>query len=214
MASLQRWFGVRPDWQIILFLILLTVILRLATFHIYPYPIVYPSDSIANMLGAHTFAQGRLTNPPAPWNELFVLDYPTRMMKYQPAMAGFMALGIKLFGHPHWGVVLLMSLAIAAGYWALRGWLPKKTAFTGALILMLTFQAPHYWIWSYWGGGHILLASFLMLGAYPRVILQHRYHAIILGFWGGACLIITPFRGWNPCSEPHGVRYIHHGSPF
>lgn len=173
---------------IFLAIALFVVALRLATLHLYPIPEPLVHDEFANMLGAQTFALGRLTNTPALFPDAFlefhILAEPTRMMKYQPAMAGFMALGIVLFGNAYWGVVICMALAIATGYWALRGWVGQRTALGAAFVLAILFRAPHYWMNSYWGGGPPMLACFLMLGAYARVFNQQRYHFIAIGLLG------------------------------
>ncbi len=176
------------DWLIILLLIAATVMLRIHDLRTYSIPAPVVVDEHTNLLGAETFALGRLTNPPVLLHdqlfEMYVVNFPTRMMKYQPAMALFMAAGIVWFDHPYWGVLACMALAIGASYWAMVGWCSRPVALAGALVLMLLFRAPHYWIQSYWGGGHVFLASMLMLGAYPRIFIHHHYRAIIPASFG------------------------------
>jgi hypothetical protein len=188
-------FSKHTDCYIILLLIAATWIFRIMDFDAYPYAKVISPDCTSNLFGANTFAQGRLSNPPGHWG-WYLLDKPHRMMKYQPGMALFMAAGIKFFGHAAWGVVLCMSLAIGASYWALRGWVKRFYALAGALLLLVIFRAPHYWMYSYSGGGGILLGSMLMIGAYPRLLFKKQYKTIIPAVLGLIIALLTrPFEG-------------------
>ncbi len=183
-----------------IFIALLAVCLRLAALSYYPIPVPMIHDEFATILGAETFAMGRLTNPPPPFADAFLefhtLSEPTRMMKYQPAMALFMAGGITLLGDAYWGVVACMALALATGYWALRGWLGQRAAFAAAIALVLLFRTPHYWMQSYWGGAPILLASFMMLGAYGRVFNRQQFGYVAVGLLGVVLAFLSrPFEG-------------------
>src|ERR1051325_9171547 len=108
------------DARLIGLLVLLTFVLRLAALRLHPIPPVIIHDEFANLLGAQTFALGRLTNPAPPFidsfREIHVLSEPTRMMRYQPGTALFLALGILLTGQAYWGVVLCVSLMVGASY--------------------------------------------------------------------------------------------------
>ena len=91
------------------------------------YPVPTVNDEFAYLLGAETLAEGRLSNsqhPLWPHFETFSVSHdPVYVSKYPPAISGFMAIGLKLFGHPWWGQVLAYALASAALAWMLRAWL-------------------------------------------------------------------------------------------
>ncbi len=184
------------DLIIILLLVCCVWIFRIVDLPNHPIPTPVVADELANYLGAKTFAEGRLTNPPHEFTndsllEFYILDEPSRMMKYQPAMAGFMALGIAVFGDAYWGVVLLVSLAIASSYWAVRGWAGRGVSLYVSGILLLAMRAPHYFIDSYWGGAHALLGSFLIIGAYPRIIDKKQYGYIWAALLGAVILLLS-----------------------
>ena len=74
-------------------------------------------DEFSYLLGASTFAQGRLSNPTPALPEFFeaphVLVEPTYNSKYPPAQAVMLAIGYRIFGHPIWGVWLSCGLFAA-----------------------------------------------------------------------------------------------------
>lgn len=191
----------RCDFTVIFLLFTSVWILRIVDLPAHPIPIPAVHDEFANYLGAKTFALGRLTNPPHEFLsdsflEIHVLSEPTRMMKYQPMMAGFMALGIVAFGNAYWGVVLLVSIAVAASYWMMRGWVNRNVALCVSIFILLLFRAPHYWIDSYWGGAHVMLGSFLLLGAYPRIIYHKQYGYLWVAMLGVVAVMLSrPYEG-------------------
>ena len=200
MLARIKQFLCAKDTIIISGLILATIVLRVATLPLYPIPIPYIHDEQANMLGAETFSLGRLTNPsllfPESLREIHVLSEPTRMMKYQPGTALFMALGIVAFGTAYGGIVLAIGLLIGSSYWAVKAWSNRTIALLIALFLLTAFRAPHYFMQSYWGGEVSMLGAMLMLGAYPRIFFakQYRYHYFLMA--GGVLLAITrPYEG-------------------
>ncbi len=184
------------DLIIVLFLVWCVWIFRIVDLPNHPIPTPVVADEFSNYLGAKTFAEGRLTNPAHEFTndsllEIYILSEPSRMMKYQPAMSGFMALGIAVLGDAYWGVLLLMSLAIASSYWAVRGWAGRGASLYVAVLLLLAMRVPHYFIDSYWGGAHALLGSFLIIGAYPRIIDKKQYGYIWAALFGVVILLLS-----------------------
>lgn len=133
-------------------------------------------DEFANLLGADTLAHGRLTNPTPPLAQYFesphVLVRPVYASKYPPGQALFMALGLRLTGHPIVGVWLSVALACAALCWMLQAWLPNRWALAGGLLAAsrLAFLAEHgRWSQTYWAGAVAVLGASLVYGATGRL---------------------------------------------
>src|SRR5579872_3552060 len=107
------------------FTALLPVALRLAALHSVPFPQPMVHDEYSYLLGAETFAAGRLTNPtPKMWQH-FETEHqnfqPTYMTKYPPAQSLVLAAGIRLFGHPWYGVLLSFGAMSWCLCWMLQG---------------------------------------------------------------------------------------------
>lgn len=183
------WFGLG----------LLVLLVRGALLPLWPIPTPTIYDEFSYLLGADTFAHGRLTNPTHklwPFFEApYVLQHPTYATKYPPAASLAMAAGQVLLGHPWFGVWLSCGAMMAALVWAMQGWLPSRWAlFGGALALPLAIVS--YWMNSYWGGAVTALGGALLLGGYARVVKrkQARY-AVAMGI-GIALLANTrPYEG-------------------
>lgn len=135
-------------------------------------PIPNGGDEFAYLLGAQTFAAGRLTNPPHPWAVFFetfhVLIDPSYMAKYPPAQSLVLALGYKL-GHPIFGVWISGAAFAAATVWLLRARWARRWALLGGLLVALQFGNTHYYAQSYWGGAVAAAAGALILGATLRI---------------------------------------------
>jgi hypothetical protein len=199
-TSVSKKILAQNDATLILALILATILLRVATLPWYPIPAPYVHDEFSNLLGAETFSLGRLTNPPLlfpeSFREIHVLSEPTRMMKYQPALSFFLTLGMVIFGNAYWGVVLCMALMVGSSYWAIKAWTNTPIGLAAAAFILVLLRAPHYWMNSYWGAGPIVLASFLMLGAYAHIILHHRFTYSWIAMTGIILAAISrPFEG-------------------
>ena len=138
------------------FVFFLAMVLRLALLPILPLPVPQVHDEFSYLLGADTFASGRLTNPAHPLWPFFetfhVLQQPTYQSKFPPAQALFMASGKVLFGHPWFGVLLASALLCAASCWMLQAWMPSYIAFWGGIVMVLHVGVSSYWVNSYWGG--------------------------------------------------------------
>ena len=118
-----------------------------------PKPVIY--DEFGYILGADTFARGRLTNPTHPLADFFespyVLQRPTYESKYPPAQSVALAVGDAALGDPWFGVWLSCGVMMAALVWALQGWMPPGWALVGGLLAM-PLAIDSYWMNSYWGG--------------------------------------------------------------
>ena len=147
---------------------------RAAMLGLLPIPVPVIQDEFSYILGGETLAMGRLANPPHPMWRFFetmhVNMHPTYASKYPPAQAMFLAIGIRIFGHPWYGVWLSMGLLCGAVCWMLQAWLPPKYAFIGGVVTALQIGITGYWINSYWGGTIAALGGALAIGALPRLI--------------------------------------------
>lgn len=145
-----------------------------------PAPTVH--DEFAYLLGADTFASGRVTNPTHPLWEHFesfhIIHQPSYTLKYPPAQSMTLA-GGQWLGHPIIGSCLATGLAAAALVWMLAGWLPRKY-----LWLVMLFGIFHpglqiVWGQSYWGGNLALTGAALLIGSFGRLTskMEIRYAA-------------------------------------
>ncbi len=144
-----------------------------------PYPTVH--DEFSYLLGADTFAAGRLANPTPPspdhFESMHILVEPTYSSKYPVAQALMLAAGQSLFGHPFWGVSLEISLLCLAALWALRGVLTARMALLAMIAAWLVFGVSFYWARSYWGGANAFAGAMLAIGATARLRHQPSFAA-------------------------------------
>jgi len=128
-------------------------------------------DEFAYLLGADTFAHGRLTNPTPAFAEHFEtfheIVHPTYQSKFPPGQSIALFIG-QMLGAPIIGAFGSVAVASAAAYWMLRAVLPARWAIAGAL---LTAIHPLIFVWSqmYWGGGVPLIGSMLLVGGVLRI---------------------------------------------
>ena len=167
-----------------------------------PEPAVH--DEFSYLLGADTFASGRLVNPPHPMGRYFetfhVQIEPTYISKYLPGQAAVLGLGQATTGHPWAGVLLSIAGMCAATCWMLYGWLPPRWALLGTLLAVAHFSLFTYWTDSYWGGALPATAGALVLGAYPRLRQFTRTRdSVALGVGLALLAVSRPFEGIVLC---------------
>jgi hypothetical protein len=164
-------------------------------------PIPRVQDEFAYLLGADTFASGRWTNlTPLCWQSFespHLLMLPSYMSKYPPMQSLFLAAGDLLFGHPIFGVWLSCGLAAAAVCWMMQGWITRKWAFAGTLMMIFFLGINSYWAQSYWGGMVAVLAGGLLFGGFRRLYRKVNAFDTAMMTLGGAILInARPFEGF------------------
>lgn len=178
----------------------LCLLLRLTLLPLFPKPQPKIHDEFSYIFGGETLAKGRLSTPTHPLWRFFETYYinmqPTYVSKYPPAQATFLALGIRFFGHPWYGVLISVALMCASICWMLQGWLPPKYALLGGSLAVLQFGVTHYWMESYWGGAVAATGGALVFGALPRLARFGKLSAACAGALGIAILANSrPFEG-------------------
>jgi hypothetical protein len=179
---------------------IIPIVLRLSLLPYLPIPEPEEHDELSYLLGADTFASGRLTNPPHPmwvhFETFHVNPLPTYATKYPPGQPLFLALGQKVFGHPWYGVLLSVGFMCACVCWMLQGWLPPLYASLGTLFLIAQFGVISYWMNSYWGGALPAAGGALVVGALPRLVRRASMSASVSAVFGVVLLANTrPYEG-------------------
>src|SRR5271167_1131280 len=178
----------------------LTMAIRIALLPRLPIPQPYVTDEFSYLLGAETFASGRLTNPMHPmwmhFETFHELMRPTYMSKYPPGQALFLAMGWKLLGHPWFGVWVSFGLFSACLCWMLQNWVPPVYAVLGTAITLAKISLLGYWMNSYWGGAVAAIAGCLLLGVLPRLARRVKSKDVVLAAIGLVLLVNTrPYEG-------------------
>ena len=195
-------FEARP-WLLYLFVFLMFGVVRLSLLPWNPIGLPDDHDEHSYILQAETFAEGNIANPTPPLWEHFesfhILMTPSYSSKYPPGQSIFLFLGIKLFGHAWYGVLLSCMLMTAAIVWMIHGYKSTKWALTIGIFIVLRFSLWNYWSSSYWGGAVAALGGALLFGALPRLTGEKRMHVAVASACLGLGLAILsqsrPFEG-------------------
>lgn len=181
------------------------IVLRAALLPLFPVPLPFVPDDFSFLLASDTFVHGRLTNPtPAMWTHfesIHISMQPTYQSMYFPGQGLLFAAGQLLFHQP-WLAALAMDGLMCAGLvWMLQGWLPRKWALLGGVIVVLRLGLFSFWINTYHGAA--LLSGFggaLVLGSLPRLMKTGQFRYGLSMSVGIAILILTrPYEGLLMC---------------
>lgn len=161
-------------------------------------------DEYSYLLGAYTFAEGRLTNPPPALPEFFeaphVLVVPTYTTKYPPGQSLFLALGCVVGGSPIWGVWLGCGLFAGCLCWMLQAWTTRPWAIATTLLAIATLGTSTYWAQAYWGGMIAGAGGALVFGGMRRTLHAVRLSTSLLIATGTLILANTrPYEGILAC---------------
>jgi len=176
------------------------MVLRAVALPVAPIPNPNVSDEFSYLLGADTFAHGRLTNPPHPMWEHFETFHedqlPTYQSMYPPLQGLVLGAGQAFLRTPYAGVWLGAGLMCSAFCWGLRGWFPPGWALLGAAIAAIRLAMFSYWGNSYWGGALAATGGALLFGALPRLIRSSRPRDALIAALGLAMMANTrPYEG-------------------
>jgi hypothetical protein len=178
----------------------LPLLLRFVLLPWIPAPQPQIQEEFSYLMGADTFAHGRLANPTHPMAVFFdniqLIQTPHYASARPPGQAVILCLGEVLFGMPWLGVYLSVGLMCGAFYWMLRAWTRPAWALLTAVLFAIRFGIFTYWTNSYWGGSVIALGSALVVGALPRLLSRQRIRDA-WWFGAGCCLLAStrPFEG-------------------
>jgi hypothetical protein len=148
------------------------IVLRLCALPVLPIPEPRSHDEFSYLLGAETFASGRITNPQHPLWQFFetehVLVRPTYMSKYPPAQALALASGLKL-GSYWYGVLGSFAVMCSLIFWMACGYLPVRWALLAGVLPLVHPGIASYWCNSYFGGAMAAIGAALVFGACARL---------------------------------------------
>jgi hypothetical protein len=176
----------------------LPILLRLALLPHSPAPVPSGADDFSYILLADTLRHFRFANPPHAlsqfFEQIFVLEQPSRSSIYPLGQAFFLAFGWIVFGQPWVGVLVAAGALAASCYWMLRAWIAPGWALAGGVLAAMEFGPLCYWMNCYWGGAVSAVAGCLVFGALPRLETYRRKRdAVVLGLGLALQLLTRPF---------------------
>jgi hypothetical protein len=193
-----RWL--RKPLPASLILVLVWTIWRLAVLWHTGSPQPRVHDEFSYLLGADTFAHGRLANPspalPSFFESPHELVRSTYASKYPPGQALFLALGQVLFGLAFYGVLIGNTLMLFSFCMALFAWVPARWALAVTAMFGLVLSPSMYWTNSYWGGSVAASGGALVLLAIG--LSRKRQTALAGGIFAMGALLLfwtRPFEG-------------------
>ena len=144
-------------------LVLVWLAWRLPFLAVSGFPVPVFHDEFSYLLGADTFAHGRLANPTHPLAPFFESPHelmrPTYASKYPPGLAMFLALGQTVFGHPFYGILITNVLMLFTFSLMLFAWVEPQWAWVGSAVLLICVSPGMYWTDSYFGSGPLAAAG-------------------------------------------------------
>lgn len=197
LKQVQKFF--RSTTRAVIFALLVGVVVAILLTAVRGVPVPIVHDEHSYLLGADTFASGRLANPTHPHWEHFesfhIIQKPSYVSKYQPGHALLLALG-QVAGHPIVGSWLMTGMCIASLVWMLTGWLPRKYFWVVLVFATLHPGIQIVWGQSYWGGSLAMTGSALLLGALGRLDQKLKVHLSLVAGVGVLMLANSrPFEG-------------------
>lgn len=183
------------------------ITLRLLALPLLPISNPRVHDEFCYILGAETFASGRITNPQHPLWQFFEAEHllvkPTYMSKYPPAQSLMLALGLVLGNSCFWGVLLSFGIMCAAIFWMARGFMPVRWALMSGLLPIVQPGIGSYWCNTYWGGTVAAIGGALVFGACARLPRNpSTANAAILAFGLLVLANSRPFEGFVAAVPP------------
>ncbi|HET8667739.1 MAG TPA: hypothetical protein VFM10_07140 [Terriglobales bacterium] len=186
-AGFESWFSRVANRRslAVAFSAAVAMLPRLALLPWLPPPSPNIQDEFSLVLGAQTFALGRITNPAHPFWQHFesfhINVVPTYQTMYAPAPSLFMALGIVFGRNPWWGLWLTTGLMCAAICWALQPLIRPKYALVAGLLCAMKYGLFTPYGHPYWDGSVAALGGALTLGAFVRLKRTRRpWHVFVL----------------------------------
>ena len=181
--------------MLVLFLIPIALRLLLLPHHPVPTPNVY--DEFSHLLVADTLLHFRLANPPHPMHRFFetffVLQQPTYSSIYPIGQGLLLAVGRLVSGIPWTGVLLSTGALCALSYWMLCAYVSPVWSLLGGMLAICQFGPLNLWMNCYWGGSLPAAAGCLVFGTLPRLKLNRKRDALLLGIGFALHLLTRPF---------------------
>lgn len=168
-------------------------------------PIPLFHDEFSYLLGADTFAHGRLTNPtpavPVAFETEHTDMWPTYQSMYMPGPALLLFAG-HLLGAPWIAVLLATALFPALLYWAVCVWLPRSYALAAGVIALSFSEGMNWWFDNYFSLALSGIGTTLVLGALPRLqigsgpLRRRLRFAAVLGCGLLILMLARPYEGF------------------